>query len=85
MPDLHPALRRRFAPLLLSLLEPTAALRKEEESGNLTARLAMMEEVRDLPFGAVWDRYCAQNNAPVGASWLDRVAEYERTALSERR
>ena len=77
--------RATLKAILLSLLEPTAALRKEEESGNLTARLAMMEEVRDLPFGAVWDRYCAQNNAPVGASWLDRVAEYERTALSERR
>jgi L-rhamnose isomerase len=77
--------RATLKAILLALLEPTAVIRKEEESGNLTARLALSEEIRDLPYGAVWDRYCEQNNVPVGAAWLDKVVEYERTALSERR
>jgi L-rhamnose isomerase len=71
--------------ILLSLLEPVALLKKEEESGNLTARLALMEEARDLPFGAVWDRHCAQSGVPVGPAWLDRIVEHERTVLSRRR
>ena len=41
-------------------------LKKEEASGNHTARLALLEEVKDLPYGAVWDRYCEQQGVPVG-------------------
>ena len=77
--------RATLKAILLALLEPTAVIRKEEESGNLTARLALSEEIRDLPYGAVWDRYCEQSNVPVGAAWLDKIVEYERTTLSERR
>ena len=77
--------RATLKAILLSLLEPTAALKKEEAAGNLTARLALMEEARDLPFGAIWDHHCMTSGVPVGAAWLDRVSEYERTVLSKRR
>jgi L-rhamnose isomerase len=77
--------RATLKAILLALLEPTEMLKKEEAAGNLTARLALQEEVKDLPFGAVWDRYCAQQGVPIGAAWLDRVNEYERTVLSKRR
>ncbi len=76
--------RATLKAILLSLLEPSALIRKEEESGNLTARLALMEETRDLPFGAIWDGYCARSGVPVGPSWLEKIEEYERVALSER-
>ncbi|HYW86043.1 MAG TPA: L-rhamnose isomerase, partial [Spirochaetia bacterium] len=77
--------RATLKAILTALLEPTEMLRKEEASGNLTARLAIQEEVRDLPYGAVWDHYCAQQGVPVGMAWLDRVVEYEHTALAKRR
>ncbi len=77
--------RATLKAILLALLEPTALLQREEEAGNDTARLALMEEVRDLPYGAVWDQHCAKSGVPVGAAWLDRVVEYERTVLSKRR
>jgi L-rhamnose isomerase len=77
--------RATLKAILISLLEPTDMLRKEEASGNHTARLALLEEIKDLPFGAVWDRYCEQQGVPVGAAWLSRVTEYERTVLSQRR
>ncbi len=77
--------RATLKAILLSLLEPVAVLKKEEEAGNLTARLVLMEEARDLPFGAVWDRHCMKSGVPVGAAWLDRVVEYERTVLSRRK
>jgi L-rhamnose isomerase len=77
--------RATLKAILISLLEPSDMLRKEEASGNHTARLALLEEIKDLPFGAVWDRYCEQQGVPVGAAWLSRVTEYERTVLSQRR
>lgn len=55
--------------LLYALLEPTAALKQVEESGDFTARLAMLERQKALPFGAVWERFCQINNMP-GADWF---------------
>ena len=70
--------------LLIALLEPTARLRELEAAGDLTSRLALLEELKTLPFGAVWDYYCATQNVPVGAAWLDAVKSYERKILSQR-
>jgi L-rhamnose isomerase len=70
--------------LLIALLEPTAALREAEAAGDFTARLAMTEEARTLPFGAVWDYYCLRQGVPVGPDWLDEVRTYEREVLSRR-
>ena len=41
--------------LLIALLEPTKKLRELENAGDFTSRLALMEELKTLPFGAVWD------------------------------
>ena len=46
--------------LLGALLEPTPKLRELEIQGDFTARLALLEEIKTLPFGAVWDYYCQQ-------------------------
>jgi L-rhamnose isomerase len=77
--------RATLKAILLALLEPRDMLRKEEASGNLTARLALGEEVKDLPYGAVWDRYCEQQGVPVGVAWLDRVNEHEHNVQAKRR
>jgi L-rhamnose isomerase len=71
--------------ILLALLEPTEMLRREEAAGNLTARLAMLEEIRDLPYGAVWDTFCERQGVPAGAAWLEKVTGYERSVLAKRR
>jgi L-rhamnose isomerase len=70
--------------LLRALLEPTQQLRKIELRGDYTGRLAMLEEQKSLPWQAVWDRYCEQHGAPVGANWLQPVREYEQSVLSKR-
>lgn len=70
--------------LLAALLEPGKLLRDAEESGDLTARLALLEEQKTLPFGAVWDYYCESEGVPVGADWLEEVKQYERDVLSRR-
>ena len=70
--------------LLLALLEPGNTLRKFEEAGDFTARLAMLEELETLPFGAVWDEHCGRANMPIGFQWLAEVRQYEADVLSLR-
>jgi len=76
--------RAMLKALLLALLDPVARLRAAERSGDLTGRLALMEESKSLPFGAVWDHYCEKQGVPVGEAWLADVRQYEKTVLSGR-
>jgi len=70
--------------LLAALLEPTDRLRQLEAEGNFTERLALLEELKTLPLGAVWDYYCLRSDVPVGPAWLEPVRQYEREVLSRR-
>lgn len=76
--------RNTLRALLMALLEPLEQLRQLELASDFTARLALMEEQKSLPFGAVWDYYCWKQGAPVGAAWLDAVREYEKSELARR-
>ena len=76
--------RAMIKALLLALVEPTAKLREMERAGDFTGRLAMLEETKTLPSGAVWDYYCLQQDVPVGPAWLDAVRKYEREVQSKR-
>ncbi len=75
--------RNTLKALLMALLEPVA-LRDAEKSGDYTARLALMEETKSLPWGAVWDAYCESQNVPAGTAWLSEVKQYENAVLSKR-
>jgi L-rhamnose isomerase len=70
--------------LLSALLEPRKQLLAAEQSGDHTGRLALLEEAKTLPLGAVWDEYCRRNNVPVGTRWLDEVRAYEKNVLAKR-
>ncbi len=70
--------------LLLALLSPVARLKSAEAGGDFTSRLALMEEAKSLPFGAVWDYYCVQMDVPPGENWLTEVKKYEATELAKR-
>ena len=70
--------------LLIALLEPTEKLREMEIGGDFTSRLAMLEELKTMPFGAVWDYYCTKMDVPPAQTWLDEVKAYERNVLSKR-
>jgi len=70
--------------LLRALLEPAARLVAAEERIDHTARLAMLEEQKSMPWAAVWDRYCESRGAPTGLGWLDEVRAHERDVLSRR-
>jgi L-rhamnose isomerase len=70
--------------LLAALLEPAELLMKHEIEGDTTSRLALVEEMKNMPANAVWDYYCEKNGVPVGAAWLDEVRNYEKDVLFKR-
>jgi len=76
--------RNALRALLMALLEPVAQLREVELTGDFTARLTLLEELKGLPFGAVWDQYCLQQNVPVGIAYLDEIRAYEKQVLAHR-
>ncbi len=67
--------------LLKALLEPTAFLKQKELEGDFTTRLAYTEELKDFPFGDVWNYFCVKNNVPVGFDWFKEVQQYEKEIL----
>lgn len=76
--------RNTLRSLLAALLEPYAELRRLEQTGDYTRRLALLEELKGMPVGAVWDYYCLTQNAPVGLQFMDAIADYERSELAPR-
>jgi L-rhamnose isomerase len=76
--------RSTLKALLLALVEPIAKLREAEIRGDYTSRLAMLEEIKTLPIGAIWDYYCLRHDVPVGLDWLCEVKQYEKDVLSKR-
>lgn len=79
--DWHPQYEKA---LLRALLEPTAQLRQLENDGDYTARLALLEEQKSLPWQAIWEMYCQRHDTPAGSQWLDSVRAYENAVLSQR-
>jgi L-rhamnose isomerase len=71
--------------ILYALLEPTQTLRELEESGKNAEKLALMEELKTLPFGAVWDELCRRAHVPVSTAWLRDVQTYEAEVLAQRK
>ncbi len=70
--------------LLQALLEPVAALRRYEDNGQNFERLALMEEAKSLPFGAVFDYFNLKNGVPVGEDYIQEIQQYERDVTSKR-
>jgi len=70
--------------LLAALLEPTEQFQRLEFEGDLTARLALMEEQKTMPLGAIWNYYCETADVPAGAEWLEKVRKYELRVMSQR-
>ena len=70
--------------LLYAMLEPTEMMKNLEVELDYTSRLAWLEELKSMPFEAVWDKYCDECGVPCGIAWLDEVKKYEKEVLSNR-
>ena len=77
-------LRNTRKAMLAALLQPVDAMKELEAKGDLSGRLAYTQEFKAMPFGLVWDYYCAKKGAGTGLDWLDDVRQYEKDVLSKR-
>ena len=69
--------------LLWAALQPYEQMRKLQDGADFTALMVLQEELKTLPFEAVWSEYLARENVK-GADWYDVVKEYEKTILRNR-
>jgi len=77
-------LRNTRKALLQALLQPVEMMKQAEAFGDVSGRLAIMQEFKAAPFSLVWDYYCEKTNKGVGLKWLDEVRKYEKDVLLKR-
>ena len=70
--------------ILSALLEPLAKLRELEAAGKGLQKLALLEEAKTLPFGAVFDYFNYKNGVPVGEEFIPVIEQYEKDVTSKR-
>ena len=70
--------------LLQAFLEPLPLLRQYEDNGQGFEKLALLEEMKSLPFGAVYDYFNLKNDVPVGEEFIACVQQYEKDVTSKR-
>lgn len=76
--------RSTLKALLAAYLEPQKQLLEYESAGNNFARMALLEELKSMPLGSVWDRYCEAQGVPTDRELIDSVSAYERDVLAKR-
>jgi len=76
--------RNTLRALLMALLEPREMLRQFETEGDFSSRLALLEELKSMPFSAVWHYHCLHKNVPVGMDFMNVIKDYEKNELSRR-
>ena len=60
-------------------------LRQLQDEGNMTRLMVMQEEMKTLPFGDVWAKYCDECGVTADENWLEEVLEYEKEVLATRK
>ncbi|MBT5643134.1 L-rhamnose isomerase, partial [Candidatus Bathyarchaeota archaeon] len=70
--------------LLYALLEPVEQLKGYETEGDYFERMALLEELKSMPWGAIWDNYCDKNSVPNGIELMEKVKEYENKTHTTR-
>ena len=76
--------RNMHKALLFAALTPSELLKSYQDKADYTKMLAISEELKTLPFGAIFEEYCNRANVPYGMDWIDTVDAYEREVLSKR-
>lgn len=70
--------------LLQALLEPTEKLRNYEKEDKRFQRMAYLEELKSMPWNAVYNYYCYKQNIPVGEAYISEIETYEAEVTSKR-
>ena len=67
--------------LLYALLEPKS-LKKLQDENNFTELMVRQEELKTMPFGAVWEEYLRRETVP--QDYFAEIKRYEADVLSKR-
>ena len=70
--------------LLAALLLPQKELAALEKKASNTRKLALLEEFKALPMGAVYDYFCAMNDVPAGFDFMGEIETYEKKVQFKR-
>ena len=70
--------------LLHALLTPNEALKQLQDENRMTELMVRQEEIKTLPFGDVWAKYCEECGAPKDGTWFEEIEKYEETVLTKR-
>jgi L-rhamnose isomerase len=76
--------RNTLKALLMALLEPLDTMKQYETEGDFSSRLALLEELKSMPYNSVWDYYCQQKSVPPGIQFMEAIKDYEKKELSIR-
>ena len=68
--------------LLYALLIPNDKLRALQDAAAFTDLMVAQEEVKDMPFGAVWKEYLSREG--LSEDYLSEIKQYEKSILKER-
>ena len=68
--------------LLMALLTPD--MTQMQNAGNWSELMVAQEEMKTMPFGEIWNEYCARCGKPADGQWFAKVKEYEANVLSQR-
>jgi len=77
--------RATLKAFLYALLYPHEKLQALEQEGRLFERLALMEEMKSMPAGVIWDYYCIKNDVAPGSDYIQEIQNYEKMELAKRR
>ena len=70
--------------LLFAMLQPQAQLKALQDAGDWTQLMVLQEEMKTMPFGDIWEEYCARCGKPADGQWFAKVQQYEKDVLSKR-
>lgn len=70
--------------LLSALCSPNAMLKNLQDESRFTELMIMQEEIKTLPFDAVWKYYCEECGVRSDISWFEEISAYEKDVLAKR-
>lgn len=70
--------------MLQALLEPTAKLREFETQDKNFQRMAYLEELKAMPWNAIYNYYCEKQGVPAGTGYVEKIEAYEKDVTSKR-
>lgn len=76
--------RATLKAFLMAMLEPSSMLEKFEAEDRGFERLALQEELKSMPWGAVWDMYCLKKGVPAGTDYIGDVHRYGQEVAARR-